>query len=557
MILGSVNIFKRIEISLRLPDRILRLIAAKAGALLSGRWMSVISLKELILFFIACLNFSPSHAQSRSPILTTDQLSDYIFVFNSVDEEQVKNFVTNDEAVDWLSENIPLFDCPDSIIRQTYYYRWWTFRKHLKQTEDGFIFTEFIEPVGHATTHNAVSCALAHHIYEGRWLHNPVYIDDYISFWLFTEQYQPKSKFRSFSSWVDNAVYNRFLVNGDTTFLRKLFTVLHADYAVWEKERQLEDGMFWQHDVKDGMEESISGGRRVKNTRPTINSYMYGNALALAKMSALLNVDSLKTLYDNKAAKLKALVQTHLWNDSDSFFEVRLENGNLSQVREAIGFIPWYFNLPDDSKEFAKAWEQLIDTAGFKAPWGITTAEQRHPQFRSHGEGTCEWDGAVWPFATTQTLKGLSNLLTRYEHRNSMTAEIFFEELYKYARAHQKNGQPFIGEYQDEQTGRWLKGDHARSRFYNHSGFCDLIINDLIGLKPRADEIIEIHPLLPENKWDWFCLDNIRYHDHILTILWDKSGMKYGKGKGFRIYVDGKEIYNGKKLKPVKTKLKT
>lgn len=514
------------------------------------------SLITLTFLFNGFLNFAGLHAQTKSTILTTDQLRGYVNFFNSLDEEDVVNYVTNEQTFDWLSDNILLFECPDSIIQQTYYYRWWTFRKHLKQTPDGFIFTEFITPVSHATTHNAISCALGHHIYEGRWLHHSRYIDDYISFWLFTEQYQEKSKFRSFSSWLPDAVYNRFLVNQDTAFLKKLLPLLDADYAVWEKERQREDGMFWQHDVKDGMEESISGGRRVKNTRPTINSYMYANALALSRMSSLFNSDSLKTKYADKAAKLKWLVQTHLWNDSAQFFEARSENGKMAHVREAIGFIPWYFNLPDDDKKFANAWEQVTDTAGFRAPWGHTTAERRHPQFRSHGVGTCEWDGAVWPFATTQTLKGLSNLLTQYKHHGSMAANVFYEELYKYAWAHQKNGKPYIGEYQDERTGQWLKGDHPRSRFYNHSGFCDLVINDLIGLKPRIDNVVEVYPLLPENKWDWFCLDNIRYHDHILTILWDKTGKKYGKGKGLRIYSDAKEIYKGKKLQPVKTKLK-
>ena len=508
-------------------------------------------LTTLLCSFDGFIYVSSVDAQTRSAVLKTDLLREYVTFFNTLDEEDVKNYVSNDQSFEWLSKNIPLFECPDSIIQQTYYYRWWTFRKHLKQTPDGFIFTEFITPVGHASTHNAISCALGHHIYEGRWLHNIRYLDEYISFWLLVEQNQAKSKFRSFSSWLDDAVYNRFLVNRDTSFLRKLLPLLDVDYEIWERDRQLPNGMFWQHDVKDGMEESISGGRRVKNIRPTINSYMYANAVALSAMSSLLNVDSLKVKYDDKAAMLKSLTQDSLWNDSDSFFEVRLENGKLSHVREAIGFIPWYFNLPADDKQYAKAWDQLIDTTGFNAPWGLTTAERRHPQFRSHGVGTCEWDGAVWPFATTQTLRGLSNLLTKYEHCGSMTAEVFYNELHKFAWAHQKNGKPFIGEYQDERNGKWLKGDHPRSRFYNHSAFCDLIISDLIGLKPRADDVVEIYPLLPDNKWDWFCLDNILYHDRVLTILWDKTGKKYGKGKGLNIYADGNTIYHTRKLKHV------
>jgi hypothetical protein len=36
--------------------------------------------------------------------------------------------------------------------------------------------------------------------------------------------------------------------------------------------------------VRDAMEETISGGRKEKNPRPSINGYMYGNANALSSM---------------------------------------------------------------------------------------------------------------------------------------------------------------------------------------------------------------------------------------------------------------------------------
>jgi hypothetical protein len=41
----------------------------------------------------------------------------------------------------------------------------------------------------------------------------------------------------------------------------------------------------------------------------------------------------------------------------------------------------------------------------------------------------------------------------------------------------------------------------------------------------------------------------------MLTILWDKNGKKYGKGKGFIIYANGKKIYSGKDLKHVMAKM--
>ena len=160
----------------------------------------------------------------------------------------------------------------------------------------------------------------------------------------------------------------------------------------------------------------------------------------------------------------------NLWDDDAKFFKVKSADGKFSDAREQIGFIPWMFNLADD--DHAEAWLQLKDREGFWAPWGITTAERRHPAFRTHGTGTCEWDGAVWPFATSQTLTGLANLL-RSQEQEFVTKRDYFEQLLTYARSHQKDGVAYIGEYLDETTGEWLiTGEkEKRSRFYNHSTF--------------------------------------------------------------------------------------
>ena len=116
---------------------------------------------------------------------------------------------------------------------------------------------------------------------------------------------------------------------------------------------------------------------------------------------------------------------------------------------------------------------------------------------------------------------------------------LYFAELEKYMQSQHMRGKPYIGEYLDETTGYWLKGDQERSRYYNHSTWNDLIITGLCGLRPHAENAIEVNPLLPKNTWDYFCLDNVLYHGHNLTIVWDKDGSRYHAGRGLRVYVDG------------------
>jgi hypothetical protein len=95
-----------------------------------------------------------------------------------------------------------------------------------------------------------------------------------------------------------------------------------------------------------------------------------------------------------------------------------------------------------------------------------------------------------------------------------------------------------------------------RGKDYNHSTFCDLVINGLVGLRPQADDTVLVNPLIPEGKWDYFCLENVPYHGRLLTILWDKTGKRYGKGAGLSIWTEGKEIARQDRIAPLEVRFK-
>jgi len=487
-------------------------------------------------------------------VLKPADFAHHVERFNAMEDENVTNTISNAQSWSWLQKEIPFFECPDREVEEMYYFRWWSFRKHLVKTPAGWVVTEFLTPVRHAGIYNTISCAAGFHIAEGRWLRDQNYLGDYISFWLRGNAGKPPPLAHRFSSWLAAATYDRYLVNHDQKFLTRSLDAFAADYKLWEQERQLANGLFWQYDVRDGMEESISGSRTEKNLRPTINSYMFANARAIADIARLAGNEPIVKEFDSKAARLKKLTQEKLWNPDAKFFEALQEDGRFSGVREELGFIPWMFKLPATGTNYEAAWLQLNDPHGFAAPAGLTTAERRHPQFRSHGVGTCEWDGAVWPFATSQTLYALANVLRDY-HYPAVTTRDYFDNFLAYVHSQHADGKPYIGEYLDEVTGDWINGKSGRSRYYNHSTFADLLITGVVGLSPRADNTVEIYPLLPDGTWDWFCLDGVNYHGHVLTILWDKYGRRYGRGKGLIVLADGEEIARADKLSKLTGKL--
>ena len=493
-------------------------------------------------------------APPRPGVLKAEAFKHYVDAFNRQDNELYGQFVPNTGAWEFLRGNIPLLDCPDKDIERTYYFRWWTFRKHIKQTPDGFVLSEFLPSVGWAGKHNTISCAAGHHLHEGRWLNDPRFLDDYSAFW-----FRKGGAVRSYSFPAAAGIWARFCVTGDGRLAGALLGDLVANYAAWEKDRRDAGGLFWQVDDRDGMEVSIGGS----GYRATINTYMYGEALAIAHIADRAGRKDLAEDFRAKAAEIKRLVQAMLWDADAQFFKVlpRGDNARLADVRELHGYTPWYSNLPDADKSVA--WKQLMDPNGFWAPFGPTTAERRHLKFAISYKGhECQWNGPSWPFATSVTLTAMANLLNDYR-QDVVSRKDYLDVLRTYTKCHQLKRDdgtvvPWIDENLNPLTGDWLsrtrlkswkngtwdagKGGVERGKDYNHSTYCDLVISGLIGLRPRADETVEVNPLVPEGTWDWFCLDQVRYHGRWLTIVYDKTGTRYGKGKGLRVLADGKEI---------------
>ncbi|KAA0989745.1 MGH1-like glycoside hydrolase domain-containing protein [Dyadobacter aurulentus] len=515
---------------------------------------------KYIVVFLICI--SPFFVAAQKDVLRKEHFEHYVNEFNRNDRELYQQKYPNSEAWAFMEANIPFFECPDKQLEKTYYFRWWTYRKHIRETPEGYVITEFLPNVPWAGKHNTISCPAGHHFYEGRWLHNPVYLADYARFW-FKKGGNP----RSYSFWAADAITGFCEVQGDYAVGLELLPDLIQNYTAWEKEHLDSTGLYWQKDDRDGMEVSVSGAMSKDGLgyRATINSYQYGDAKAISYLAKLNGDKEVKEVFARKAADIKANVFAQLWDEEAAFFKV-IPCGHAhltkSDARELHGFTPWYFNMPGE--KHAVAWQQIRDTSGFAAPFGLTSVERRHPGFRISYEGhECQWNGPSWPFATSVTLTAMANLLNNYQQKY-VTQEDYLEALRTYSRAQQSKSAdstmvPWIDENLNPFTGDWIsrtrlkswdsgswsagKGGEERGKDYNHSTFCDLVISGLIGIRPQPGNILIVNPLVPENEWDYFCLDRVKYHGKMITVIYDKSGNRYRRGKGFRVLVNGVEKF--------------
>lgn len=531
-------------------------------------------------------------------------------------------------------------------MEKIYYFRWWSFRKHIqlinqkdKNPPSFHIITEFTPQVEWAGLFNTIPCAAAHHIREARWLHSSQIAEEYISFWL------TLGNPRSYSFWIAHSVLQLLYVTGKYDLLTTWIPGLLFNFNHIRKNNYLRpNGMnpidiqlYYNTDNRDGMESSIGGSSSIRGYRPTLNSYQYGEAASISRILAYLGRMNESVTYATYASQLEQSILNTLWDPSDQFFKVLPKPANQNKgistlvgVRELHGYTPWYFNIPNSSHTVA--WLQVKESTGFKASYGLTTAEQRHPQFHP-GDYTntheCLWNGPVWPYATSVTLVGLANLLQKRRNaRNPYISSTDYFDIfstYTYSQflrplpsaltsssssssvvqnevvnadllRNAMNLRPWIDENIHPYTGdaiartilnNWWnsntitdtntnmsmdqqlqqqqsplqkkvtkKGGKDRGKDYNHSAYIDLIISGLMGIKPSSRNILIVHPLVPiDSKWAYFCLDYVKYHDHMLTIVWDQYGTRYNRGTGFMIFVDEKLVISSPTIKRVSVTL--
>ncbi len=460
----------------------------------------------------------------------------------------------------WFEANIPFLDVPDADIQQVYYYRWETYKEHLVYTSPiyGWLSTEFLQPVTYGAPYGGVDAAAGHQTIEGRWLRNQQYTKDNINYWLGGPGQFPKPETyddnpdtadwaHEYSFWIGTAVWQTFLAHGDIAFAASELPSLIRQYQGWDSHFNPTLGLYWQYPVWDATEyspasyESNDPYHGGAGYRPTINSYQYGDARAIADIASMIGQPDVADDYDSAATRLRRATRQTLWDPTRQFFyDLPLADNPtmaLLDTREEEGFVPWMFELPTAAD--AVALSELKDPQGFAAAYGPTTAERRSRWFDYQDASCCHWDGPSWPYETSQTLTGLANLLIDYPAQTFFTDADYVNLLHTYAATQFKNGAPYVAEAHDADAADWIYDTPDHSEDYNHSTFDDNVISGLIGLRGQPGNTLAVSPLAPAS-WPYFALENAPYHGHNVSVIWDRTGARYGQGRGLRVYVDGK-----------------
>ncbi|HVF93692.1 MAG TPA: discoidin domain-containing protein [Sphingomonas sp.] len=377
---------------------------------------------------------------------------------------------------------------------------------------------------------------------------------------------------RHFTDYMADAVYGRLLVDGDRGEATRHLSAMHHIYRAWDERFDWSKGLYWVEPLLDATEYTISsidasggkdGFRGGDSFRPSINAYMFANARALSRLATIAGDGAMSAELAGRADALKTRVQEALWQPKFEHFVDRYKVSNEHvrywepiRGRELVGYVPWMFGLPDDTPGFAAAWKHLTSPKEFAGAAGLRTVgpgyEHYMRQYRYLGTAPeCQWNGPVWPFQTTQVLLALANLLNDYDQSVVSRAD-YLRLLRQYTAMHRQAGRLDLEEDYHPETGKPIVG-LERSHHYFHSGYVDLVLSGLVGIRPRDDDTLVVNPLLPDARaLRWFRVQDFPYHGHLVSITWDADGRRFGS-RGVTIEVDGAVVARRATLGPVST----
>ncbi|GAA1017913.1 hypothetical protein Aple_027050 [Acrocarpospora pleiomorpha] len=464
----------------------------------------------------------------------------------------------------WWAQNLPYIDVPEPAIKKNIYYRWWLMRfNNLDADIPGQTFQFPTSTEGVLGYNNAIALTQPMHIDDLKYLRNPIYA---YGDWLSVGQISKNGRFldnpgdpenwsNSYTQYIAEAAWKSYQIHGGQPAIAGNL----ARYAEQDVKGQL---AFYDHDNNKLIEydwgaltgndaDAVSFHWKPGNMDRAESAYQYSGALAAAQAYEAIGNTAKGTEMRTLATQIQNAIVNVLWNPNRQLFEHRLKSTNE--------WVPW----KEINNYYPFAVGAIPNTATYREALRLYDSPAQYPIFPYYTANQVDKAAAAAAgnpgsnnFSTinsTVQFRLYSSVLRNYPNA-WMSATDYKKLLYWNAWAQYVGGNtqwPDANEFWADWNGSSI--NYRSWIHHNILGSSNwTVIEDVAGLRPRSDAKVELSPI--NIGWTHFTVNNLRYRNTDLTIVWDDPAdgiTRYpGVPQGYSIFLNGTRVATVNSLVP-------
>ena len=464
----------------------------------------------------------------------------------------------------WWAQNLPYIDVPEPAIKKEIYYRWWLMRfNHLDADIPGQTFQFPTSVEGALGYNNAIALTQPMHIDDLKYLRNPIYA---FGDWLSVGQISKNGRFldnpgdpanwsNSYTQYIAEAAWRSYQIHGGQPAIAGNL----ARYAEGDVKGQL---AFYDHDHNNIIEydwgaltgndaDAVSFHWRSGQLDRTEGAYQYSGALAAAAAYDAIGNTAKANEMRTIATNIQNAIVNILWDPSAQLLKHRhVATNSLDPWKEINNYYPYSVGLMPNTATYRQAL-RLFDNPAEYPIFPFYTANQvdKAAAAAAGSPGSNNFS----TINSTVQFRLYSSVLRNYPNQ-WMSATDYKKLLYWNTWAQYIGGNtqwPDANEFWFNWNGSSIGG--RSGIHHNILGSSNwTVIEDVAGLRPRNDNKVELSPI--NIAWPNFAVNNLRYRNADLTIIWDDPAdgiVRYsGVPQGYSIYINGSRAATVNQLVP-------
>ncbi|MEV0268076.1 discoidin domain-containing protein [Hamadaea sp. NPDC050747] len=460
----------------------------------------------------------------------------------------------------WWADNIPYFDSPEPALKKNYYYRWWLMRfNNLDADIPGQTYQFPISVEGALGYNNAIVLTQPMHIDDLKYLRTPLYA---YGDWLSAGQVSKGGRFvdnpgdpenwsNSYTQYIAEAAWKSYQIHGGQPAIAANL----AKYAEGDVKGQLayydtNNNKLIEYDwgaLTGNDADAVSFDWRSGKMDRGESAYQYSGALAAAAAYEAAGNTAKAAEMRQLATDIGNAIVNVLWNPSHNLFENRMvSDGAFNPWKEINIYYPFAVNAIPNTTTYKQALRLFDDPAQYPI-FPFYTANQADKAAAGTGSNNFS------TINSTVQFRLISSVLRNYPN-SWITADWYKKLLYWNAYAQYVNGNTAYPDA-NEFWANW-NGSSITYRSWIHHNILGsanwTMIEDVAGLRPRNDAKVELSPI--NIGWSHFTVNNIRYRNADLSIVWDDPAdgvVRYpGVPEGYSIFINGSRVATVNSLVP-------